>query len=235
VTDKVLASNYYENEYTYVANSGVANFFTGFTHRALETKSSVKTRKLGSWLELGAGFGQHLQYLRVVPESYTLVDFDPKLIDKGKTLAKGLPDNLRNSVEFKVGDCEKLTFEDNSFDHVTVTCLLHHLSDLESALMEIRRVLKIQGTASIYVSCDPGILNRILRKVIILPRAKKVSFDNYSLFIAREHRNHFASIDVILRSTFVNDKVKRTFFPFRFHSWNFNAFVIYEIRKIQIS
>jgi ubiquinone/menaquinone biosynthesis C-methylase UbiE len=51
----------------------------------------------------------------------------------------------------------------NLFDRVIVTCVLHHIPNLELALTEIRRVAKPGAQINLYVPCDPGSLYRGVR------------------------------------------------------------------------
>lgn len=49
-------------------------------------------------------------------------------------------------LDFSVMDCEAMTFDEDTFDFICGTSILHHL-DLEKALSEIVRTLKPDGTA----------------------------------------------------------------------------------------
>jgi SAM-dependent methyltransferase len=48
-------------------------------------------------------------------------------------------------VQFMVMNAEKLGFEDNSFDTVSISASFHHLSNIRLVLNEIKRVLKLGG------------------------------------------------------------------------------------------
>ena len=49
------------------------------------------------------------------------------------------------NIEFVKADCTNLPFEDNSFDFVTISYGLRNIEDYDSALKEIRRILKPDG------------------------------------------------------------------------------------------
>lgn len=55
--------------------------------------------------------------------------------------------NFENKpVEFVLMNAEKLEFDDNTFDLVTISHSLHHLANIEKVLTEMKRVLKSGGT-----------------------------------------------------------------------------------------
>ncbi len=57
---------------------------------------------------------------------------------------------ISGKVEFRQGNVQELPFEDNAVDFVVSTFSLHHWSQPEQALREIRRVLKPQGQFLIF-------------------------------------------------------------------------------------
>ncbi len=52
----------------------------------------------------------------------------------------------KKPVEFALMNAEKLEFNDNTFDLVTISHSLHHLANIEKVLTEMKRVLKSGGT-----------------------------------------------------------------------------------------
>ncbi len=63
--------------------------------------------------------------------------------------------NLSGKFEVKLGDSEKLPFEDNGFDAVTVAYGVRNFENLEMGLADIRRVLKRGGKAVILEFSKP--------------------------------------------------------------------------------
>ena len=53
--------------------------------------------------------------------------------------------NLNNTIEMVLGDSEKMPFEDNYFDAITVAFGVRNFENLETGLAEILRVLKPNG------------------------------------------------------------------------------------------
>jgi hypothetical protein len=68
--------------------------------------------------------------------------------------------------------------------------------------------------------------------VITVPRVNKSGYQGYALFNARDHRNHVASIDQMIRHVFRNDDMNTWRYPFGVPSWNLNVFYTYQIRLI---
>ena len=224
------ATQYYKQYFDQCANSGFNGYLFNFTHKKLELIPSTLKGRNGkenlSVLEVGAGAGQHLKFVKKTYAKYIATDLDASL----------LPENTMESklkkIEFKVADVQNLPFVKRSFDRVISTCLLHHLNDVESALFEMKRVTKSDGLISIYLSCDPGILNRLLRRLLIIPKARKLGFNEYEVFIAREHRNHFQSIKVLIQEVFKDHDIQLRYYPFRIASWNLNTFCIIQIQIV---
>jgi len=100
----------------------------------LTVASLINGKKI---LEIGCSSGGAAQEYCKSCEHLTGVDVS----DEGIKAAKAL--NIDNAI-FQECDAHHLPFEDGKFDAVIVNSLLHHL-DLEVALTEIRRVLKVGG------------------------------------------------------------------------------------------
>ena len=75
-------------------------------------------------------------------------DISPKSIEKAS--------NLYPKINFSVQDIEKLTFENNFFDVVVFSGVLHHFDNLDPPLNEAKRVLKPDG---LIFSFDPNLYN----------------------------------------------------------------------------
>ncbi|SHJ18669.1 demethylmenaquinone methyltransferase / 2-methoxy-6-polyprenyl-1,4-benzoquinol methylase [Arenibacter nanhaiticus] len=72
------------------------------------------------------------------------LDISPGMLAIGK---KKIADkNLDKTIKMVVGDSEKLPFQDNTFDAVTVAFGVRNFENLEVGLSEIYRVLKPTGT-----------------------------------------------------------------------------------------
>lgn len=95
-------------------------------------------------LEYGCGPGSQAFSLAKAGAKVTAIDISDVAIEQGKQEA----DRQKVEIDFFVMDAEELTFDDQSFDRVCGSGILHHL-DLERCFKELRRVLK-QGGSGIF-------------------------------------------------------------------------------------
>jgi SAM-dependent methyltransferase len=191
------------------------------THRYMERRFT--TAHFSRVLELGGGNGEHLNYVRHGFDSYTLIDLRQAVLEN-----RHQKDPRITTI---VADAAHLPVDDHSIDRVIVTCLLHHVDHPELVLQEINRVLRDDGTATIFLSCDPGFVVRFLRKLTTERTAKKLGFKGYELMNARDHRNHVGSLLILLRHVFRHRQVKEDWMPFRLPSWNLNGYLVITISK----
>jgi phosphatidylethanolamine/phosphatidyl-N-methylethanolamine N-methyltransferase len=162
-------------------------------------------------------------------EEYVCLDLDPQASRVDPKHAAFLTEfpNLR----FVTGDVQELPFEDESFDRVVSTCLLHHLPDVERALNEIRRVLKQGGEFGVELPMDPGAMNRLVKTLVTYPSMRRLGISNPRLTYAREHTNQVAAIIVLLREVFRDDDYRIRYRPFGVPSWNLNLFATFHVTK----
>jgi len=95
----------------------------------------------GDVLEIGFGTGLNIDYYPDSVISLTTVDVNPGV----HQLAKKRLEKARMPVKFALISGENLPMPDASFDAVVSTWTLCSIPDVESALLEIRRVLKPEG------------------------------------------------------------------------------------------
>lgn len=93
-------------------------------------------------LECGCGVGSYSFYLAENNAIVTGIDISDVAIRKAKQKAKGK--NLQ--ICFHVMNVENLEFNDETFDVICGTGILHHL-DIHKAFLELTRVLKPNGLA----------------------------------------------------------------------------------------
>ena len=137
-------------------------------------------------------------------------------------------------------DLEFLSFKDEVFDRSISTCVFHHLYNPLRGLFELRRVTKSGGLISIYVPCDPGFLYRFVKKFITVPKQNKYfKRNNFNLdsniFNVVDHKSNVYTIINAIRYVYRNDEIRISRFPFPLISWNFNLFLIFQIRKFDNS
>jgi len=107
-------------------------------------------------LDLGGGTGEFVKYL---PDNFEVTIADPSraMLEKAKNK------KYSNKVEHVLADGASLPFNDHQFDYITISDALHHFREVDSALFEAGRVLKIGGRLFI-LEFDPA---AVLTKVII--------------------------------------------------------------------
>lgn len=81
------------------------------------------------------------------------LDISEGMLDVGRKKIEKL--NLSNTIEMVLGDSEKIPFDDNSFDAITVAFGVRNFEDLEKGLSEIYRVLKTGGTFAVLETSVP--------------------------------------------------------------------------------
>jgi ubiquinone/menaquinone biosynthesis C-methylase UbiE len=109
--------------------------------------------KTGLILDLGTGPGYlPIEIVRICPSIRVVgIDLSRRLIKMAQ--ANALKTELHDRVHFEVGNAARLRFQDNAYDMVISTGMLHGLKNPVQVLKESYRVLKPGGEAWIY---DPA-------------------------------------------------------------------------------
>ena len=81
------------------------------------------------------------------------LDISPGMLEIGKEKIKA--QNLEDKIELVLGDSEKLLFEDDYFDAITVGFGVRNFENLELGLSEIYRVLKPKGIFVVLETSQP--------------------------------------------------------------------------------
>lgn len=194
------------------------------SHRLAEKAFNSQTH-FNHVLEIGAGTGEHLPFVRHTYNDYTLTDIDPKTLDVAREkLAKRYCDKVR--FETQTGD--KLSYPDHSFDRVVASHILEHIYQPHLALKEWYRVLKKDGVLTILIPTDPGIAWRLGRH--FGPRKNAISQGiAYDYVMAREHVNSCNNLIAILRHYF--PEAQEAWWPFPIPSIDLNLFFVFHTRK----
>ena len=105
-------------------------------------------------LDVACGTGDFaLESVKINPEKIYGVDISSGMLEIGKQkIAKR---NLQEKIEFRLGDGEKLEFEDNTFDAITVAFGVRNFENLEKGLADMLRVLKPGGRVVILEFSTP--------------------------------------------------------------------------------
>lgn len=213
--------DFYENHYSNLMDTGIISRVWQSIHRKMEKPfSHLSEDKV---LEIGAGNGEHLKAVSNHVKWYYATDIRVDI------LIDSLLD--KKNVIIEMQDVTKLSYEDNFFDRVVVTCVLVHLDDPIQALNEIRRVVKPGGYVSMYLPCEPGFLLRSVRRFSTHAKARRLGIQDINFLHFLEHKNYFIAIDFFVRHVFSDSGIRSRYYPFPFLSWNLNLYKLYTIRK----
>ncbi len=147
-------------------------------------------------LEVGAGTGVHLAFVRHEFDRYVMTDHSATTLERAE-----IPAALRPKVEFDTVDAAKLHYPDDSFDRVIATHVLEHMQNPHAVIREWCRVLRPGGVLSLILPCDPGLAWRIGR--YFGPRKKATgSGIDYDYWMAREHVNSINNLVTFVRFYF---------------------------------
>jgi len=214
---KSFSKVYDESNYS----SNFQSFVMGASHKLLE-KIYTAEDYFDNVLEVGAGTGEHLFYVKHKFNSYTLTDLDFKTLKKAKVKLKNF-----SKVNFERQIANKLSYKADSFDRVVATHVLEHIINPHLAIKEWIRVLKHNGTLSILIPTDPGLAWRLGRNFGPRKQAIQKGFA-YDYIMAREHVNSCINLIAILKHYFPDHK--ESWWPFPLPSVDLNLFYAFNVK-----
>jgi phosphatidylethanolamine/phosphatidyl-N-methylethanolamine N-methyltransferase len=181
---------YYESNplVAHINNSG---------HRFIEKPFDESTH-FGRVLEVGAGTGHHMDYVRHSYDEYVLSDISDDLLAKAR-MAHGDKEKLT----FEIADATNLPYEDNSFDRLVSVYNLEHLPAPHEVLQEWARVVKPNGVISIAIPTE-GSLAWNTGRYLTSRRSFKKEGLNLDYIIAREHINAGYRLISLIKHYFPN-------------------------------
>jgi len=208
------ADLYEKNNY----DQGLAGFFLNKSHKWAEQPFTAAER-FSRVLEVGAGTGVHIGYVRHAFDEYLATDLNPPFLDRMKPAGR--------NVIVKAEDATRLSFPDRSFDRVIAAHILEHLFPPHQVLREWARVLKPGGLLSLVLPCDPGVGWRLGRYLSARKRFVRDGLD-YDYWMAREHVNPINNLVSFVRHYFSD--VREEWYPLRVPSMDLNLFYIAHVR-----
>lgn len=104
-----------------------------------QLKDFFQDKKVSSILDAGTGNGDFIAVLKDVFPHIPTTGIDPDLSSLNEAIQK------YPNFSFIEMSAENLEFADNSFDVASISMALHHLTDIQKALIEIQRVVKKGG------------------------------------------------------------------------------------------
>lgn len=202
----------------------LAGSFLQRSHQLLE-KTLPREVVCGRVLEVGAGSGHHLPYVKQRFDQYVMTDgCDDMLKIASEKYAVQL---LDNSLVIEKQDATSLPYPDHSFDRLIATHVLEHLPNPVGVLKEWSRVVRPRGVISIVLPCDPGMLWRLGRYLGPRRNARKLGIA-YDYLQAAEHINSIFNLVVFIQHHF--EDVSELWYPARIPAPDFNLFYVCHIR-----
>lgn len=112
-------------------------------------------------LEIGCGRGEGIRAIlrEFRPSHICAFDLDPRQVRRAQTRAS-------RQANFAVADAVRFPYAAATFDAVFDFGILHHVPDWQSALAEVRRVLKPDGLF-FFEECTREMLNRRLWRALL--------------------------------------------------------------------
>jgi phosphatidylethanolamine/phosphatidyl-N-methylethanolamine N-methyltransferase len=137
-----------QNPLLHLSYSLFAPFYDALIERPMRAARAQSLRALPGdeskrVLISGAGTGLDLPLLPAL-HRYTALDFNPAMLARAKLRGEKL------NVEFVLGDCMALPFDDVQFDHVVLHLIVAVVPEPERCLSEAARVLKPGGTIILF-------------------------------------------------------------------------------------
>ena len=111
------------------------------------------------WLDLACGTGAVAERAAAAGADVTGVDLAPALIDTARERAA----EQDLAIDYRVGDCEQLEFDDASFDAVSSTCGVMFAPDHQAAAAELARVTRPGGQIALANWTPTGGLARMFK------------------------------------------------------------------------
>lgn len=217
----------YRNRFAEVYDA--SNYASPVQARVMRASHKLVERSFGPGqafprvLEVGAGTGEHLPFVRHGFDEYTLTDLDGKTLEVARSKLEGL---YPGKLKFEPHAGSRLPYADGSFDRVVATHILEHISEPHLALKEWRRVLRDGGTLSILIPTDPGFAWRFARH--FGPRRNALAQGiAYDYVMAREHVNSCVNLLALLRHYFPS--AREAWWPLPVSSVDLNLFFAYNV------
>jgi ubiquinone/menaquinone biosynthesis C-methylase UbiE len=204
-------------------SSPLQRFVMNASHKLTE-RAFGPADNFGKVLEIGAGTGVHLGFVRHRFQEYILSDMDHRML----AIAKAQIDAANGErVRFELQQGERLDFPDQSVDRLVATHVLEHIYRPHLAIKEWRRVIRHGGVLSILIPTDPGLAWRIGRRLGPRRHAEAQGIA-YDYVMAREHVNSCYNLVAILRHYFPD--AKESWWPFPIASVDMNLFFAFHAR-----
>jgi ubiquinone/menaquinone biosynthesis C-methylase UbiE len=200
-------------------DQGLAAWFLRRSHLWCEQAFGPE-RRFDEVVEVGAGTGVHIDFVRHAFRRYLITDLSTGMLDR---VGAGRRRRAGEDVIVRNEDATQLSFENARFDRLIATHVLEHLPRPHEVLKEWARVVRPGGVISIVLPCDPGIAWRLGRSLGPRRKFKALGID-YDYWMSREHINPVNNLVNFIRYYF--SRVDESWFPMRVPSIDANLFYI---------
>lgn len=200
-------------------------YFMRRGHELLEEPFDA-SRRFGAVVEVGAGAGEHVAFVRHAFDHYLMTDWNDARLERAR---RALPPHLREKASVAREDATRLSLPDGCADRLIATHILEHLYRPHEVLREWNRVLRRGGVMSILLPCDPGLLWRFGRMLGPRANAERAGID-YDYWMAREHVNPINNLVVFIRYYFRD--LRETWYPARIPASDLNLFYLCHVTKM---
>lgn len=201
-----------------------ANYSPGLQGKVMRASHSLTERPydlnmhFSRVLEIGAGTGEHLPFVRHSFDEYLLADHDKAALGIAKNKLSAIHSG---KLHYEVLGDGQLSYPDRCFDQVIAAHVLEHIYKPHEAVREWARIIKDGGVLSILIPTDPGLAWRLGRH--LGPRRRAISQGiAYDYVMAREHVNSCNNLVAILRHIFPG--LREAWWPFGLPSMDINLF-----------
>ena len=125
----------------------------GWRRKSIDSLRPYQPKKI---LDIATGTGDFaiLAAQRLQPTELIGADISEGMMKIARQKVSSL--GLESTIHFQKEDCGKLSFQDNTFDAVTVAYGVRNFEDLDQGLQELHRVLKPEGHLLIVELCSPN-------------------------------------------------------------------------------
>lgn len=150
-------------------------------------------------LDIGCGTGEFALKLKEHGKDINIfgIDISTEMIQIAKAKTK-----INRNIDFRVGDVEKMPYDNNYFDYITCAHSFHHYPNKRKAIREMFRVLKGNGKAMIIDGYKDGIVGRVIFDFIIKKHEVNV------------HHLHSLQFQRIMKKTGFTNIIQTVFNPF---------------------
>lgn len=218
---RLFADNYHAANY----GRSLAGILMQMGHSASE-KAFNQSHHFHNVLELGAGSGVHLKYVRHSFDQYVMTDSSEQMLSQLQHTAAS--DTRNSSIEIQQVDAEQPDLQGRLFDRIIATHLLEHLPNPHLVLRRWINLLQPEGVLTLLQPCDPGLAWRLGRTLGPRKNAEKIGIP-YDYWMAREHINSIFNVRAMIQYYFTD--VQESWHPFRLPSADLNLFYICHIRN----